>query len=64
MTDRTRLISAEVDEREVNLHNSRYGSIQPQSPSTQTNDMMDDNKTTLTFIEKIGFSLGKFESFI
>ena len=63
MTERTRLISAEIDDQEVNQHNARYGSVQPEASSSQAIDTMDDNKTTLTFLEKIGFSLGKYKKF-
>ena len=41
-----------------NLSNRSYGSIQTQSENNQTEEPMDNSKTTLNFFEKVGYSLG------
>lgn len=65
MTDRTRLLppstEAEITNNTVDGDNSSirsYGSIQTLPASNQTDEAMDDSKTTLNFFEKIGYSLG------
>lgn len=63
MSNRTRLLTSSV-EADINNYTAdgeistprNYGSIEPQS--SQEEEIMDDNKTTLRFLEKIGFSLG------
>lgn len=63
MTDRTRLLTSTTEASIVNNSADResqvttppnYGSIQSESQP----EMIDNNKTTLKFFEKVGFSLG------
>lgn len=65
MTDRTRLLTssteAEISNNPVdgeNISHHSYGSIQAPAESNQTEETMDDSKTTLNFFEKAGYSLG------
>jgi hypothetical protein len=64
MTDRTRLLTSSAEAEIINYlvdtetsTTRDYGSIQSTSEGSQPEEM-DDNKTTLKFFEKIGFSLG------
>lgn len=60
MTDREALINSVDSTYSSNPpSNQYYGSIQTNESSTnETNDNMDENKTTLNFVQKIGYSLG------
>lgn len=66
MSDRNRFLAPSSVEAEINnytvdnevITTRNYGSIQSQPESSETEEIMDD-KTTLKFFEKIGFSLGR-----
>jgi hypothetical protein len=67
MTDRSHLLKTSPEDEITNyiidsetLSTRNYGSIQLPPESSQIEEIMDDSKTTLKFIEKIGFSLGHF----
>lgn len=57
MRNKTRLLSSSNDAAGEIAPSNNYGSIQSQSESSQV-EPIDDSKTTLKFLEKIGFSLG------
>lgn len=61
MTDRTRLLTPTTEAEITNLPADREASVTPNYGSIQADnqpEIMDNNKTTLKFFEKVGFSLG------
>lgn len=57
MRNKTRLLASSNDATGEIAPSNNYGSIQSQSESSPV-EPIDDSKTTLKFLEKIGFSLG------